>query len=148
MDSTTADTPTGGEDLDALIAERFQCVRCGYCCKGDGIVRFGPKEADAMAGALGIKRSKFLAQYATTLDSRQWILRDRLVPAPGGVLGREKWCIFLERHPDGLYGCRLGDAKPEQCKAFPYDWTNPDSLETCAGLRLILAERRKRPEGG
>jgi Fe-S-cluster containining protein len=101
-----------------------------------------------MAAALGLKRSKFLAQYATTLDSRHWILRDRIVPAPGGVLGREKWCIFLERHPDGKYGCRLGDAKPQQCKAFPYDWTNPDSLETCAGLRLLLAERRRQSEGG
>lgn len=141
-----ADIPTGDEALREAIAGHFECLRCGYCCKGDGIVRFGAGEAERMAAALGLERRKFLTEFAVHLDSRQWILRDRFVPGRLGVHGREQWCIFLERHPDGRYGCRLGDAKPRQCKIFPYDWTNPDSFETCAGLRLLKANLEKETE--
>jgi len=81
-------------------------------------VRFGPVELERMCAALGMKPRQFLKSFAAPLDARQWILRDRLVPGPHGFLGREKWCIFLDRHPDGRHGCRLGDAKPRQCHAF------------------------------
>jgi Fe-S-cluster containining protein len=144
-----ADIPTtpGDDELQQAILARFECVRCGFCCKGDGIVRLTSAEADRMAARLGLKRQDFLKTYAIGLDSRHWILRDRFVPGPNGAPGREQWCIFLERHPDdGLYACRLGDAKPRQCKVFPYDWTNPDSIETCAGLRLAQAKVRREAE--
>ena len=142
MDLMMVDIPTDGEELRQAIATRFQCARCGDCCKGDGIVRFGSKELERMIAALGVKRQQFLKDCAVSFDSSHWILRDRLVPGPRWGSWREKWCIFLERHPDGRHGCRLGDAKPFQCHAFPYDWTNADSLEKCAGLRLLQAELR------
>lgn len=135
-----ADTPTGADEPGEALRTRFKCARCGTCCKGDGIVRFGSQEAEAMAAALKIARGKFLEQFALRLDKRQWVLKDRFVPTRLGVFGREQWCIFLERGPDGNYACRLGDAKPRQCKLFPYDWINPDSWQTCAGLRLIMAD--------
>lgn len=138
MDLKMADIPTGGEKLQQAIRTRFACARCGTCCKGDGIVRFSSLELERMCAALGVERREFMNSFAAPLGPRQWILRDRFVPGPDGGLAREQWCIFLERHPDGRYGCRLGDAKPRQCHAFPYDWVNPDSCQTCDGLKNLL----------
>jgi len=135
-----ADTPTGGEEFRQAIVARFECARCGACCKGDGIVRFSSPELERMCAALGVRRRYFLKNFAARLDSREWILRDRFVTGPPGFTEREQWCIFLERHPDGRHGCRLDGAKPAQCHAFPYDWINPDSCQTCAGLRLLVAD--------
>jgi Fe-S-cluster containining protein len=147
MDLKMADIPIDGDQLQEAIQKRFACARCGYCCKGDGIVRFSSQELERMCAALGVERRHFLKNFAVALDSRQWILRDRFVASPGRGSVREQWCIFLERHPDGRYGCRLGDAKPRQCHAFPYDWVNSDSFQTCAGLRILLGELRREAAG-
>jgi Fe-S-cluster containining protein len=41
-------------------------------------------------------------------------------------------CIFLQAD-----GCQIHAVKPEQCASFPMKWRNPDSFETCAGLRAL-----------
>jgi Fe-S-cluster containining protein len=43
-----------------------------------------------------------------------------------------KDCIFLQAD-----GCQIHPVKPEQCATFPMKWRNPDSFETCAGLRAL-----------
>lgn len=137
---------TNGDDRDLqqAIENEFQCTRCGHCCKGDGIVRIGVQEADKMAQALGLTRHQFLKTYATRYGERAWVLRDRLVASPDPRGEPEKWCIFLERGSDGLYGCRVNGAKPRQCEDFPAKWRNLDSLTTCVGLRVLAAALRRR----
>lgn len=140
--------PVEDSGLRRAIDEQFQCARCGRCCKGDGIVRFQQAEAEQMAQALGESYHHFLKTYAIRIGQHSWMLHDRMVPIdsrPGGA--EEKWCIFLERSEDGLYGCRLHEAKPDQCRSFPAQWLNEDSLSTCVGLRLLTAALRREPAG-
>ena len=138
--------------LEQAIQTRFQCQRCGHCCKGDGVVRVGPAEVDRMAAALGLSREAFTKTYAVKIGRERWRLKDRWVEAPDADRGngrvrrtplpKEPWCIFLERGADGLYGCQVNAVKPDQCAAFPARWRNEDSLQTCAGLRRLTAELR------
>ncbi len=30
--------------------------------------------------------------------------------------------------------CRINPVKPDKCRTFPFEWTNPDSAEVCPGL--------------
>lgn len=30
--------------------------------------------------------------------------------------------------------CRINLVKPEKCRTFPFEWTNPDSVEVCPEL--------------
>lgn len=124
--------------LQEAIENEFKCERCGNCCKGDGAVRIGPAEADRMARHLGLPRRKFLKQYARQITPEQWWLINHD--------NEELWCIFLVRDAEGLYGCQVNEAKPDQCRSFPAKWRNSDSLRTCAGLRALTAKLRAREE--
>lgn len=124
--------------LQDAIEKEFACERCGHCCTGDGAVRIGPAEADRMARHLGLPRRKFLKQYAKQVGPDQWWLLDQDNP--------EQWCVFLFKDSDGLFGCRVNEAKPDQCRSFPARWRNPGSLRTCAGLRTLVAKLRERAE--
>jgi len=137
-------TPIADEALQRAIDERFQCARCGFCCKGDGIVRLGRLEVERMALALGQTRHRFLKTYALRIDRVTWILKDRWA-RPRGVLegSPEKWCIFLDQAADGAYLCHLEEAKPDQCRRFPAQWINDDSLSTCVGLRTLVTALRR-----
>jgi len=99
-----------------------------------------------MAGALERTRRQFIREYALLIERQGWILRDRMVRAPGAAEGEEKWCILLQQRPDGRYGCQLHEVKPLQCRNFPRDWRNPDSDSTCVGLRALRSELRRQAE--
>lgn len=125
--------------IEKAVAEEFTCHRCGACCKGDGVVEFGRAEAARMAEHLGLTREEFVRRYAIELPRGRYYLID--------LKNEEKWCVFLERGADGLYGCKVNAAKPDQCAAFPYKWRNPDSFKTCEGLRAVMAGVRARAAG-
>lgn len=133
------DEPIDIDDLQAAIEKDFVCARCGHCCKGDGVVRFGAAEAEAMARLLAMPRRKFLKTYAIQAGRGEWWLRDKMVRTAHAHAPEEKWCVFLEIMADGLHGCRLQDAKPRQCGVFPARWRNGDSLKTCLGLRRLIS---------
>lgn len=124
--------------LQEAIETGFACERCGNCCKGEGAVRIGPAEADRLARHLHLPRRKFLKQYARQMGAEEWWLINHD--------NAELWCIFLTRDADGLYGCQVNEAKPDQCRSFPAKWRNSDSLRTCAGLRTLVAGLREREE--
>jgi len=128
--------PIPEETIQDAIEREFQCNRCGHCCKGDGVVDFGAREADRMADFLDMPRKKFLKQYAIAMRSGRWHLKDQN--------NEEQWCIFLQQDAHGLYGCRVNPAKPDQCASFPAKWRNPDSFITCSGLRTLMRSLRER----
>ena len=137
--------PVSVDRLQEAIDTDFCCLRCGNCCKGDGLVHFGPAEADAMAASLGLTRRQFLKAHGLRIKSGRWILRDRLVPGNGPSAGPpEKWCVFLEQDKTGRYRCALNTVKPDQCRGFPALWRNSDSYASCAGLRVLMADLRRR----
>ena len=49
--------------------------------------------------------------------------------------GDERWCVFLQRGRNGLYSCRVQDAKPSQCLGFPFKWRSSDAIKWCEGLK-------------
>ena len=131
------------ETLSDAIRTRFECLRCGHCCQGDGIVTFNAVKAGAMARLLGLTRRQFLKTYAIRVKTGQWMLKDRMVKTGNPNQPGEKWCIFLEQDSSGLYQCRVNESKPDQCDSFPTQWRNTDSLKTCAGLRNLTAALRR-----
>ena len=118
---------------------QFQCARCGRCCKGDGIVRVDPDEAAPMARALGLSPSRFLKDFALQVQPRSWILQDRMNPTANAGGEGEKWCVMLKRCPDGLYGCRLQEVKPRQCRNFG-DLPRYNQTGICSGKCFSIAK--------
>ena len=110
----------------------FSCRQCGACCRiPDGIVRVSGTEIARIARFLGTDEEAFIAsQTALAPDRKSLVLLSR----PGGA------CAFL----DAANRCRIHPVKPEKCRSFPFDWTNPDSFSVCPAL-AALAPALKAP---
>lgn len=90
----------------------------------------GKTEAARLADFLGIAVKAFLREYAMRVAPGEWWLINKD--------NEESWCIFLEQDANGLYGCRVNAAKPDQCRSFPAKWRNEDSFRSCAGLKKLM----------
>jgi Fe-S-cluster containining protein len=111
---------------------RFSCKRCGACCTGRGsIVVVTPREREALARHLGIGVAEFESKHTKTAFDETVLLDD----AETGD------CEWLERNADGTTGCRVNDAKPDQCRSYPF-WprtlasreTWEDEAKRCKGI--------------
>jgi len=104
----TETTDTGERGL------RFECTMCGNCCTGpSGFVLFTDEESVAMAGAVGVTRDEFIERY-----TRDTVLGRSLneKPSPQG-----QDCVFLDREKvPGRAVCGLYDARPAQCRTWPF----------------------------
>ena len=100
----------------------FQCRRCGACCRiKDGIVRVSDAEVVRIAAFLGMGEAEFIERETELApDRRSLMLRSR----PDGS------CAYLTA--DNL--CRINPVKPDKCRTFPFEWTNPDSSSVCPEL--------------
>ena len=100
---------------------RFACTQCGNCCTGPpGMVWFTKAEGVLMARRLGLSETEFYATRAHRVDGR-WSLRERRTEH-----GYD--CILLDRErEDGRAVCSLYDARPTQCRTWPF-W--PENLES------------------
>jgi Fe-S-cluster containining protein len=100
---------------------RFSCTQCGNCCTGPpGAVWFDEEEGRAMAAHLGLDERVFYRRFARRLDGH-WSLQER---------HREQGydCVFLDRETvPGKAVCRLYEARPTQCRTWPF-W--PENLES------------------
>ena len=101
----------------------FECRRCGTCCSWPGRVRITSEEADAIAAELGLTVAEFTERYTRLSPTRRGL---ELTDQDDGA------CIFLTE--DKL--CRIHNAKPQQCREFPWHWDYPRSEELCEGLRI------------
>lgn len=100
---------------------RFECTSCGACCTGPpGAVHFTEGEARAMARTLGITFERFMDDH--THDT----------PAGRSLKENESEhgydCVFLDRDSvPGKAVCTVYDARPSQCRTFPF-W--PEHLKS------------------
>ena len=115
-----------GMGHDVTGRDGFVCRRCGECCRiKDGIVRVSDAEVARIAAFLGMSEADFIANETELApDRRSLVLKSR---ADGS-------CAYLS--PDNL--CRINSVKPDKCRTFPFEWTNPDSAEVCPALRPML----------
>jgi Fe-S-cluster containining protein len=88
---------------------RFSCTRCSTCCRYEsGFVFLSKKDVDVLVRALQMGYNDFIETYC------------RWVPVEGGryqLSLKEKLdydCIFWKD------GCSLYEARPLQCRAFPF----------------------------
>ena len=100
----------------------FKCRMCGACCRiKDGIVHVSDAEIARIAAFLGMGEAEFIERETEVApDRKSLILKSR----PDGA------CAYLT--DDNL--CRINPVKPEKCRTFPSEWSNPDSAEVCPAL--------------
>ena len=100
----------------------FHCRCCGACCRiKDGIVRVSDAEISRIAAYLGMNEGEFIANETELAPDRKGlVLKSR---ADGA-------CVYLDEN--NL--CRINPVKPDKCRTFPFEWTNPDSNAICPEL--------------
>ena len=102
--------------------DEFKCRMCGACCRiKDGIVRVSDAEIARIAAFLGMGEAEFIERETEVAPDRKSLV---LKSCPDGS------CAYLTE--ENL--CRINPVKPEKCRTFPFEWTNPDSAEVCPGL--------------
>ena len=103
---------------------RFSCSQCGNCCTGPpGAVWFTDDEGRAMAELLKISIDDFYKRYARKLGSK-WSLTENVVDGKYD-------CVFLDRNTDKP-SCKLYEARPSQCRTWPFWLENLKSRESWA----------------
>ncbi len=100
---------------------RYQCQRCGNCCRWPGFVRLTDADITALAGHLGLDEREFIARHTRLRPARDGLA---LLDKPNGE------CAFL----DGRNRCAVQDAKPAQCRSFPNGWNFPGWREVCEAV--------------
>ena len=111
-----------------MTANGFKCRMCGACCRiKDGIVRVSDAEIARIAGFLGMGEAEFIeCETEVAPDRKSLILKSR----PDGT------CVYLT---EGNL-CRINSVKPDKCRTFPFEWTNPDSAEVCPQLAPAIKQ--------
>lgn len=102
---------------------RYQCQRCGNCCRWPGFVRLADGEADRIAEFLGIGVRDFIGESTELLAGRDAL---GIKSLPTGE------CLFL----DGKNVCRIQAVKPRQCEGFPNAWNFPGWREVCEAVEI------------
>ena len=105
--------------------EGFACRCCGACCRiPNGIVRVSEAEIARIAAFLGVSEATFIDRDCAVAPDRRGLI---LHSHPNGA------CVWLTADNR----CLIHPVKPDKCRTFPYDWTNPDSHEICPGLKGV-----------
>ena len=104
---------------------RFECQRCGRCCRGEpGVVWMTKKEIRDVSVSMDISTDLFIKNYARLINGRISLLEYN-----------NGDCIMYEK------GCKIYETRPRQCKTFPYwssnlrnktDWNEQN--RTCPGI--------------
>ena len=98
---------------------RFACSRCGRCCTGDpGTVLVSDREISGLAELGEFSESRFRKDYTRTLGDGRVVLRER----------EDGTCVFY----DSRQGCTVYEARPRQCRTYPFWQKNLSSPEAWA----------------
>lgn len=88
---------------------RFECIRCGKCCKwSPGVVSIDKKECPRIAQYLDISLPCFIKKYLHPFRNGY-----RILEKPNG------WCPFYDEES----GCTIYSVRPVQCRTFPFWFT-------------------------
>lgn len=101
---------------------KYNCRRCGTCCRWPGVVRLLPDEISGIADYLGLAPVDFIARYTALAPDRQGLI---LTEQDGGA------CIFLEGNL-----CRINPVKPLQCRDFPARWNFAGFEQLCQARKI------------
>jgi len=114
----------GDRGLDTQERIAFQCLGCGNCCRGEGFVTVSETEIERMAGYLKISVERFKETYTVGAIFGDYWIREK----------PNRDCIFLENNR-----CLVHPVKPDQCRSFPFSWSNKDSAEICPAMRKLAS---------
>lgn len=94
---------------------KFKCTGCGHCCTGSpGHVWVDELEIKRMAKFLKISVEMFVKRYTRRVQDRLSLLEH----------SKTYDCVFLKDKK-----CTLYEARPQQCRAFPWWPENLSSLK-------------------
>ncbi len=99
---------------------RFNCRRCGACCRVPGYVHLTDDDIGRAAMHLGLSSYEFTARYTRLTTNRAGL---SLIEQNDGA------CVFLGQRNH----CRLQEVKPAQCEGFPRIWHFNDMESVCKG---------------
>ncbi len=103
----------------------FECTRCGNCCTGaPGFTWVSEDELDALAELTGLDRAAFERRYTR----RVWRKGEERVSLID--VGRNHDCVFYRA---GV-GCTVYEARPKQCRTWPFWQRNLASAEDWADV--------------
>ena len=94
---------------------RFECTRCGRCCRGAGNVWVSDEEIETLAKISEIAIDEFRRTHVKRSGRRGLVLSQK----------RNQDCIFW----DDSLGCRVYAARPQQCRTYPFWKANLQSPE-------------------
>ncbi len=98
----------------------FTCTRCGNCCTGaPGYVWVSHDEIRQIAEFRGEGVQEFSSRFVRRVQNRY-----SLIEKPGGD------CIFWDKKA----GCTVYQARPVQCRTWPFWPENVESAESWAGV--------------
>lgn len=97
---------------------KFKCTGCGQCCTGSpGYVWVTPEEISQMAQLLNISEEDFSKKYTRKAHGRIALIEKR-------DLKGNYDCVFLKERK-----CTLYEARPKQCRTYPWWKENLSSPE-------------------
>jgi len=108
--------------LDSSILKQFECRGCGECCRWSGSVLLTDGDIADLAHHLGVSEQEFIDCHTRLAPNRiQLALLDQ---ADGS-------CAFLEGSR-----CSIYEARPEQCRSFPFAWSVSEGCPALDPLSL------------
>jgi Fe-S-cluster containining protein len=115
----------------AVDLGRFECKRCGACCRIAGFVRLQGEDSARIAAHLNMDEGEFLEQFASLHPDRlSLVLNDRGDGA----------CSMLTEDNR----CRIYPVRPKLCRTFPHEWVNVNSSEYCPALAELEVSSESR----
>lgn len=85
---------------------RFECTKCGLCCRGSGRVEVSDVEIERLGARVGLDGDEFRAAYTRAGRRGRIDLRDK----------SDGDCIFFDEHA----GCTVYEDRPSQCRTYPF----------------------------
>lgn len=85
-------------------------------------MRVSDAEIARIAASLGMSEAAFIeSETEVAPDRKGLVLKSR----------SDGSCVYLA--DDNR--CEIHAVKPDKCRTFPFEWTNPDSFSLCPALR-------------
>ncbi|HEY5621310.1 MAG TPA: YkgJ family cysteine cluster protein [Pontiella sp.] len=107
------------------LLSQFSCSGCGECCRWGGSVLLNDADIRMIAAYLGMTEPEFIESHTRLAPGRkQLALLDQ----------KDGSCAFLKGDR-----CSIYDARPEQCRTFPFAW---HVNEGCPELDRLLEEEK------